>query len=342
MLKKGLVQVYTGEGPSRNFAPYGLALRAAGQELRTLVACFADHPLLRAAPVASLRLSPYLFFASPTAETRGNRTQPSPESLRALFRSAGERASSEGFDLLILDGISAPLLEGGLDPDDVLSLIDRRPSRLEVVLTGPRMPEALVDRADLVTEMVVFAQPDSRHGKRGSEAGGPIEVITGNGKGKTTYCLGKSLLMSCLGTKTAFLQFMKSPQAYGEVKAIRRLPGLEIKTMGAGFLFQNTPETRKAHREAARRAWQHCLREIFSLKYGLVVLDEINTATYYGLVSPDRVREMLFLKPAGLHMLLSGRNAHLEVIAYASKVIEMREVKHPYHRGVKARRGIEF
>lgn len=342
MLKKGLVQVYTGKGPFHNFAPYGLALRAAGQELRTLVACFADHPLLKAAPDASSRLSPYFVFLRPEAEAQGDSPKPSPESLRALFRTAEQHVRDKTFDLLVLDGISALLHQGVLATEQVLSLISQRPSHLEVILSGPDMPEALMDRADLVTDMAVFDTSDSYHGERETEMAGPIEVVTGNGKGKTTYCLGKSLLMSCLGTKTAFLQFMKSPQAYGEVKAIRRLPGLDIKTMGAGFLFENTPETRKAHREAARRAWEHCLREIFSLKYGLVVLDEINTATYYGLVNADRVREMLFLKPSGLHMLLSGRNAHLEVMAYASKVIEMREIKHPFHRGVKARRGIEF
>ena len=55
--------------------------------------------------------------------------------------------------------------------------------------------------------------------------------------------------------------------------------------------------------EAARKAWEDCLREIFSLKYGLIVLDEINIATYYGLIHPERVREMLFLKPLKLHLI---------------------------------------
>ena len=87
---------------------------------------------------------------------------------------------------------------------------------------------------------------------------------------------------------------------------------------------------------------EHCLREIFSLKYGLVVLDEINTASHYGLVNPLRVKEMLFLKPRRVHLLLSGRYAHPAVIEAADTVLEMREIKHPYERGIKARRGIEF
>jgi cob(I)alamin adenosyltransferase len=112
--------------------------------------------------------------------------------------------------------------------------------------------------------------------------------------------------------------------------------------MGEGFLFADTAAQLRKHHRAARRAWEECLREIFSLKYGLVVLDEINTATYYGLVHGERVREMLFLKPHDLHLLLSGRNAHLEVTEVASVVIHMREVKHPFTQGVTARKGIEF
>jgi cob(I)alamin adenosyltransferase len=148
--------------------------------------------------------------------------------------------------------------------------------------------------------------------------------------------------MSALGVRSTVLQFMKSPHPYGEVKAIDRVPHLDIRTMGEGFLFADAAAQMRKHHQAARRAWEECLREVFSLKYGLVVLDEINTATYYGLVHGERVREMLFLKPHDLHLLLSGRNAHLEVIEAASVVIHMREVKHPFTQGVKARKGIEF
>jgi cob(I)alamin adenosyltransferase len=342
MLKTGLVQVYTGQGPYPNFAPFGLALRAAGQGLRTHVVSFTDHPLLEVAPTAASRLSPQLTIDRPGAVADGGRAGASRGAILSSYRAAEKRALGGQCDLLILDGISTLFSRGVVEAEEVLALIGARASHVELVLSGFAIPEALIERADLVTEMVVRNAPDREHGARPHSSEGPIEVVTGNGKGKTTYCLGKALLMSCLGIRTAFLQFMKSPQAYGEVKAIRRLPGLGIKSMGAGFLMDNTPEARKAHQEAARRAWEHCLREIFSLKYGLVVLDEINTATYYGLVNPERVREMLFLKPAGLAMLLSGRNAHLELIPYASLVIEMLEIKHPYRRGIKARRGIEF
>jgi len=143
------------------------------------------------------------------------------------------------------------------------------------------------------------------------------------------------------GIRSSVLQFIKSPQAYGEVIAAERFPNLEIKTMGEGFIFGPSKQSKK-HLEAARRAWEASLREIFSLKDRLVILDEINIATHLGLVHPERVREMMFLKPKDLHLILSGRNAHPEMKEHASTVFEMREIKHPFHKGVQARRGIEY
>ena len=207
---------------------------------------------------------------------------------------------------------------------------------------APEYPESVIDKADLVTDLELHSISYDQKNGDGPGTQGSIEVVTGNGKGKTTYCLGKSMLYSSIGIRCAFLQFIKSPQPYGEVKAIQMFPNIDIKTMGEGFLGHHLHGHEKRHIEAARRAWEKCLREIFSLKYGMIVMDELNTATFHGLVNPDRVRELLFLKPQNLHLMLSGRNAHAEVMAAASTVIEMREVKHPYRKGIKARKGIEF
>jgi len=175
----------------------------------------------------------------------------------------------------------------------------------------------------------------------GSNQEGCVGVITGNGKGKTTYCLGRAMFFAANGIQSSVLQFIKSPRAYGEVIAIKKFPNLEIKTMGEGFIFGSSKPSKK-HIEAAKGAWEASLREIFSLKDRLVVLDEINIATHLGLVHPDRVREMMFLKPKDLHLILSGRNAHPEMEEHASTVFEMREIKHPFHKGIQARRGIEY
>ena len=243
---------------------------------------------------------------------------------------------------MILNGVNQLLSPGFIGMDDVLGLMRDKPHHVELILTGPDIPEAVIQKADLVSELEVHPIAENHRENEGREYQGTIEVVTGNGKGKTTYCLGKTLLAACSGIRCAFLQFIKSPHPYGEVKAIEKLPNIDIKTMGAGFLSLHPHRQKKKHVEAARHAWEKCLREVFSLKYGLIVLDELNTATFHGLVNPARVRELLFLKPKDLQLLLSGRNAHAEVMAAASTVIEMKEVKHPYNIGIRARKGIEF
>jgi len=316
MLKTGLVQVYTSTSEWFNFAPIGLSLRAARKNLRILNACFSPHEAMNGDAMASLFLKPNLVIDhTAVKEAEGGKIHRS-NALDA-FEHVTAAALAGEFDIVILNGINPLLDQGVVSLKQVLSLMDKRPPQVELVLSGPQAPEELIDRADLVTEMVVTLSSERPEEAPGSEAHGTIEVVTGNGKGKTTYCLGKAMMMSCVGIRAAILQFMKSPQPYGEIKAIEKFPYLSVETMGKGFFHTNRPGEREMHLKAAKLAWEECLREIFSLKYGLVVLDEINTATYYGLVHHERVRELLFLKPSDLHLLLSGRNAHLEVTAAA-------------------------
>jgi cob(I)alamin adenosyltransferase len=342
MLEQGLIQIYTGDSGRFNFAPVGLALRAAGQKLRSRITCFYGHELMDGLPLAAEIFKPYL-FVDPSAHRldTGDREAHGAAVLGA-FQAAADACRSGEFDLVILNGAVTALACGMIPLRDVLRLMDDRPARVELVLSGRGAPPQIVERADLVTEMAVAGPAESPWTGSNPEAPYPVDVITGNGKGKTTYCLGKAMLASCMGFRSAFLQFMKSPQRYGEVMAIEKLPYLTIRSMGAGFLDPHAKVQPKKHHQAARVAWEYCLREIFSLKYGLVVLDEINTATHYGLLNPRRVREMLFLKPQSVHLLLSGRNAHPDVVEAASTVLEMREIKHPFRKGIKARRGIEF
>jgi cob(I)alamin adenosyltransferase len=209
-------------------------------------------------------------------------------------------------------------------------------------LTGPESPGELIERADLVTEMnVSFPEGASRRSRKPAGPG-LSAVVTGDGKGKTTYCLGKAMLSSCLGSAAAIFQFIKSPHPYGEVKAIAKFPYLKIETMGEGFLNLNKGQDNWRHLEAARRAWALSEKEISAGNYGLIVLDEVNIATHYELIEVETVRQVLTRRPKNLQLLLSGRNAHPEVMGAAEIVIEMKEVKHPFSRGIKARKGIEF
>ena len=330
MLKKGLIQVYTGTSEQINFAPFGLALRASGYDFRILITCFAPHGQMEEAIRASSFLDTMIIDHSAINNP--------PDA----FQKAKQAALAGDFDIVILNGIIPLLDQGVIGLEHVLTLMEEKPENVELVLSGSGAPQDIIVKADLVTEMVISGPTSASPNKNDFEGQGTTEVITGNGKGKTTYCFGKAMLSSCLGTRTSILQFIKSPKPYGEVKAIGKLPNLEIRSMGEGFLNLDLTGPKKRHIDAARRAWAECLKEIFSLKYGLMVLDEIDNATHYGLVNPERVREMLFLKPRNLHLLLSGRNAHSEVTGAATTVIEMREIKHPFKKGIKARKGIEF
>jgi cob(I)alamin adenosyltransferase len=343
MLENGLVQVYTGTYRKYNYAPIGLSLRAAGQGFHTLIACFMPHEFMDdEIQMISHYLKAHLVVDHSAIEgVNAHGTLDRDKTLNA-FRKARQAVLTASYDIVILNGINQALTLGIITLDDILRLMRDKPSNVELILSGLGVPEPVIDKADLVTEVEVHPISIDQRESEDHASQGSIEVVTGNGKGKTTYCLGRALLASCSGIRCAFLQFIKSPQSYGEVKAIEMLPNIDIKTMGEGFLGHHSHGHKKRHVEAARRAWMKCLREVFSLKYGLIVLDELNTATFHSLVNPGRVRELLFLKPKDLQLLLSGRNAHAEVMAAASTVIEMKEVKHPYNKGIKARKGIEF
>jgi cob(I)alamin adenosyltransferase len=290
-------------------------------------------------------LKPNLFLHPPEWEqnvTGDDWNQAKIDDVNQTFKRSKEALEGGQFDVVVLNGINRIVSQRIIPLDALLDLIQRKPKHVELVLSGSNASKKIMERADLITEIVTYGGKEKAVGDPDDPDLAPTEVVTGNGKGKTTYCLGKAMMMWGAGIRAKILQFIKSPKAYGEVRAIKKLPGLDIETLGEGFLRTSGKVQDRKHLEAARTAWEACLREIFSLEYGLIVLDEINIATRYALIRPERVREMLFLKPRNLHLILSGRNAHKEVIEGASSVIEMKEIKHPLKKSIKARKGIEF
>ena len=343
MLDKGLIQVYTTESDQMNFAPIGLSLRAAGHGLRTLITTFTPDEMLEGLSFTSQFLHPNLAVEHCHTEQMPLRADETNNATlqNQVFQKTIEAIFSEDFQIVVLNGIHRALDQGLLSSEDILKLMRQKPGNMELILSGKGLGGQIIDRADLVTEMVVTkAQNHTEEGR--PRDNGTVDVITGPGKGKTTYCLGKAMLMSSMGIPSVIFQTIKSPKLYGEVKAIQKLPFLEIKSMGKGFLQKHSAGLEKKHIDAAKSAWGLLLKKIFSLEYKLVVLDEINVATHYGLINFHRVREMLFMKPDNLHLLLSGRHAHPEVTEAATNVIEMREIKHPFRKGFKASKGIEF
>ncbi len=178
-----------------------------------------------------------------------------------------------------------------------------------------------------------------------SEAGkkGLIIVHTGPGKGKTTAALGLAFRAIGSGLRVLMVQFIKGSWHYGELDTAEMLgkDKFEIRPMGKGFVKLGG-EVDPEHRQAAEEAWAFAREKIFSGQYDMIILDEINYAISYRLLKVEAVVEALKQKPEGLHVVLTGRNAHAQVVELADLVTEMREVKHPYQKGIDAQRGIEY
>ncbi len=171
---------------------------------------------------------------------------------------------------------------------------------------------------------------------------GLVIVHTGNGKGKTTAALGLALRAVGQGLKVFMVQFIKGSWKYGELRAPEFLPGFEIRPMGRGFVDLGNPEPNPEDVALARETFAAAREKVLSGAYDLVILDEVNYAVTYGLVELGSVLELIREKPPGVHLVLTGRDARPELVEEADLVTEMREVKHPFHKGVKAQKGIEF
>jgi cob(I)alamin adenosyltransferase len=170
---------------------------------------------------------------------------------------------------------------------------------------------------------------------------GLVIVYTGDGKGKTTAALG--LLMRAAGRRmrVCMVQFIKSETGkWGERGAAQQLE-IEWHQMGDGFTW--TSKDLDETRAKARQAWAFAQNKIQSGGYDLIVLDEFTYPLAFGWLETTAVIDWLKLhRPEGLHLVITGRGAPAELVEYADLVTEMKAVKHPFERGIKAQAGIEF
>jgi cob(I)alamin adenosyltransferase len=169
-----------------------------------------------------------------------------------------------------------------------------------------------------------------------------VILLTGKGKGKTTAALGMALRASGHGMRTLIIQFVKNDTTIGELKVIRRLPGVEIKQVGLGFVPKRADPRFAAHREAAQKGLREAAEAIASSRYQLIVLDEVCVAVAHGLLDEQRVCEVMREASPDCCIVLTGRNATEGLIALADTVTEMRCVKHAFEQGRPAQEGVEF
>ena len=170
---------------------------------------------------------------------------------------------------------------------------------------------------------------------------GLVQVYTGNGKGKTTCALGLTVRAAGNGIPVAIVQFLKGWDFYGEIKGLSYLPGVTLERTGRAEFVRKTGPLPEDYEEA-RRGLAKAREFIMDETHELVILDEINVALNYGLISVRDVLEVIKNRPEGVEVVLTGRNAPEKILEAADLVTEMQEIKHPFQAGIKARKGIEY
>ncbi len=173
---------------------------------------------------------------------------------------------------------------------------------------------------------------------------GLVIVYTGGGKGKTSAALGLVLRAVGYNHKVCMVQFVKGSWHYGELDSAKRLaPEFELVTAGKGFVgILDDKSPREEHVKAANDTLAISKEKIMSGKFNVVILDEINYAVQLELLKIDDVIDLIKSKPSELDLVLTGNHAAEEVIEIADLVTEMKEIKHPFKSGIKAKKGIDF
>ena len=170
---------------------------------------------------------------------------------------------------------------------------------------------------------------------------GYIQVYTGDGKGKTTAALGLALRAAGYKHKVYIGQFLKG-QKYGELLSVKKLsPYITIEQFGRKGFIHVTKDPDEEDIKRAKRGLKKCLEAMLSRKYRIIILDEINVAVDLNLVTEEKVHEFLDKRPEDVEIILTGRYAPPSFLKRADLVTEMKEKKHYYKKGVKAREGIE-
>jgi cob(I)alamin adenosyltransferase len=186
--------------------------------------------------------------------------------------------------------------------------------------------------------------PDKIDRLEPKERRGLVVVITGNGKGKTTSALGMALRACGHGMKVCIIQFMKGDLYAGEWDGIKQMScDIELVATGKGFCgIQGNPYPWAEHRDNAQDAIDLAREKIATGRYDLLILDEINNALKLKLVDLEQVLDLLQNKPPMLHLILTGRDAHPQIIALADTASEVREIKHAYRKDIEPQPGIDY
>ena len=173
---------------------------------------------------------------------------------------------------------------------------------------------------------------------------GLIITYFGNGKGKTTAALGVALRAIGYDLKVCMIQFIKGEWNYGEIYSSNRLnPNFELIIAGKGFIgILDDDHDISEHISAEKSALEIAKEKINSTNYDIVILDEVNYALKLQLIEERELISMLKTTPSSVNIILTGNYLTDKILDISDLVTEMREVKHPYKKGIRAKKGIDF
>ncbi|MFC1943304.1 cob(I)yrinic acid a,c-diamide adenosyltransferase [Chloroflexota bacterium] len=170
---------------------------------------------------------------------------------------------------------------------------------------------------------------------------GLVQIFTGDGKGKTSAALGVVLRASGHGLRVCIVVFMKGDYPYSEWKVLSQLPNVKIARFGFRT-FTDPAHVKPEEIEQAKQALAAAREAMLSGNYDLVVLDEVNIAVGWKLVELDEVVRLIMNKPHNVELILTGRQADAKLVELADLVTECLKIKHPYDKGIMARKGIDL
>jgi cob(I)alamin adenosyltransferase len=166
-----------------------------------------------------------------------------------------------------------------------------------------------------------------------------IQVYTGYGKGKTTAALGLAIRAAGAGLKVYIGQFIKGKN-YSELNALKEIKNIKIEQFGRGCFIKNVPQQKDI--KLAKNGLEKIKKIVSQRLYDVVILDEINVALYSKLLELKEVVSLLRKTPKKVELILTGRNAHPAIFEIADLISEIKEIKHYFKKGIKARKGIEY
>lgn len=170
-----------------------------------------------------------------------------------------------------------------------------------------------------------------------------VHIYCGDGKGKTTAAVGLAVRAAGCKKKVLVTRFLKTDHS-GEVSVLAQIPGITVTPCekSFGFFFRMTDEQKKEAAVYYTELLKLTLKQAAAGGFDLLILDEIMAVMNFGLVREETVREFITNRPPALEVVLTGRDPSEEMTALADYVSEIRKIKHPYDKGIQARKGIEY